>query len=156
MSAGVLRSLQNRPHLLELAYVLARRALGLARGWVTPGSLLGRALIPLERVTKGPLFDCRMCGQCVLHHTGMTCPMTCPKHLRNGPCGGVRPDGGCEIAPEMTCVWLQAWERSKAMPLFGRDIMRILPPLDGRLKGSSAWVNEFRGPLQDPPTPWTG
>ena len=156
MSVGLLRSLQDRPHLLEVAYAAARRMLGLVRPWVTPGSLFGRALIPLERATKGPLFDCRMCGQCVLHHTGMTCPMTCPKHLRNGPCGGVRPDGGCEIVPEMTCVWLQAWERSKAMPLFGADILRILPPLDGRLKGSSAWVNEFRGPLLDPPTPWTG
>ena len=38
-----------------------------------------------------------MCGQCVLHSTGMTCPMTCPKTLRNGPCGGVREDGDCEV-----------------------------------------------------------
>ena len=50
----------------------------------------------IERSTKGPVFGCKMCGQCVLHSTGLTCPMTCPKTLRNGPCGGVRPDGGCE------------------------------------------------------------
>jgi hypothetical protein len=47
----------------------------------------------VEHAVKGPVWDCRMCGQCVLHDTGLTCPMTCPKTLRNGPCGGVRPDG---------------------------------------------------------------
>ena len=26
--------------------------------------------------------------------------MNCPKTLRNGPCGGVRQNGGCEIKPE--------------------------------------------------------
>ena len=48
---------------------------------------------------KGLLFDCRMCGQCVLSSTGMSCPMNCPKSLRNGPCGGVRADGNCEVKP---------------------------------------------------------
>jgi hypothetical protein len=150
----LLRTLQDHPHLLEIAYQATRRTLGLARRWLTPTSLLGRALIPLEQWTKGPLFDCRMCGQCVLRHTGMTCPMTCPKHLRNGPCGGVRIDGGCEIVPEMTCVWLQAWERSQSMPTYGGDILHILPPLDGRLKGTSAWVNELSGRAAELPTPW--
>ena len=51
-----------------------------------------RSLLPiLEHAVKGPVWDCQMCGQCVLHETGMTCPMTCPKTLRNGPCGGM-PD----------------------------------------------------------------
>ena len=62
-------------------------------------------LLPLlEDVVKKPVWDCRMCGQCVLHSTGMTCPMTCPKTLRNGPCGGVREDGHCEVKPEMRCI----------------------------------------------------
>ena len=47
----------------------------------------------VEHAVKGPVWGCRMCGQCVLHDTGMTCPITCPKTLRNGPCGGVRADG---------------------------------------------------------------
>ena len=62
----------------------------------------------VEHVVKGPVWGCQMCGQCVLHSTGLTCPMTCPKTLRNGPCGGVRADGHCEVKPEMRCVWLKA------------------------------------------------
>jgi hypothetical protein len=102
-------------------------------------------LVHAEAVTKRPLFNCQMCGQCVLHSTGMTCPMTCPKNLRNGPCGGVRHDGHCEIKPEMPCVWVQAWERSRRMPLYGQEILRMLPPLDRSLQGTSAWINDFSG-----------
>ena len=58
----------------------------------------------VERNVKGLLFDCRMCGRCILSSTGMSCPMNCPKQLRNGPCGGVRADGNCEIEPTMPCV----------------------------------------------------
>src|SRR6185312_3220072 len=71
----------------------------------------------VEHAVKKPVFSCRMCGQCVLHDTGMTCPMTCPKTLRNGPCGGVREDGTCEVITEMRCVWLKAEERSRTLPL---------------------------------------
>ena len=66
----------------------------------------------VEHAVKGPVWDCRMCGQCVLHDTGLTCPMTCPKTLRNGPCGGVRADGHCEVEPEMRCVWVKAYARA--------------------------------------------
>jgi hypothetical protein len=64
----------------------------------------------VEKHVKGLIFDCRMCGQCVLSSTGMSCPMNCPKQLRNGPCGGVRANGNCEVEPDMPCVWVQAWE----------------------------------------------
>ena len=73
----------------------------------------GRMLAPLERAAKGFLFDCKMCGQCVLSSTGMACPTNCAKQMRNGPCGGVRPDGGCEVVPAMRCVWVEAIEGRK-------------------------------------------
>ena len=47
----------------------------------------------VEKTIKSALFDCQMCGQCALSSTGMSCPMNCPKSIRNGPCGGVRADG---------------------------------------------------------------
>src|SRR5215213_8699734 len=50
-----------------------------------------------ERVVKARLFGCRMCGQCALPATAYACPMSCPKQLRNGPCGGVGTDGSCEV-----------------------------------------------------------
>lgn len=140
-----MRFLQNHPQLLAQAYNLTRRALLLVRGWLQPGGRTARVFAAVEAASKGALFDCRMCGQCVLHSTGMTCPMTCPKNLRNGPCGGVRLNGNCEVLPDMPCVWVQAWERSKLLPVYGSQILHVLPPLDQRLAGSSAWINDFSG-----------
>ena len=140
-----MRFLQNHPQLLAQAYNFTRRALQLGRNWLQPGGRTARAFVAIEAASKGALFDCRMCGQCVLHSTGMTCPMTCPKNMRNGPCGGVRLNGNCEILPDMPCVWVQAWERSKLLPVYGSQILHVLPPLDRRLEGSSAWINDFSG-----------
>ena len=97
----------------------------------------------VERHAKGALFDCRMCGDCVLSSTGLSCPMNCPKALRNGPCGGVRANGGCEVYPEMPCVWVKAYEGSLTMR-GGARLAEILPPIDHRLKGGSAWLRRLR------------
>ena len=149
-----MRILQDRPGLLESAYVATSRVLQLFRRWLRPGGKVERLLVIGERVTKGAMFDCRMCGDCVLHSTGMTCPMTCPKNLRNGPCGGVRPDGHCEVVPEMPCVWVQAWERSKKMPRFGPQILGVVHPLNSGLAGTSAWINELSGDVRRAPEAW--
>ncbi|CBV42236.1 methylenetetrahydrofolate reductase C-terminal domain-containing protein [Halomonas elongata] len=98
----------------------------------------------LERAIKGLLFDCQMCGHCVLSSTGMSCPMNCPKRLRNGPCGGVREDGGCEVKPEMRCVWLDAWEGSQRMK-HGDRIHVVQLPVDASLEGTSSWLRVARG-----------
>ena len=104
---------------------------------------LERPVAALEAGVKGFLFDCRMCGDCVLSKTGMSCPMNCPKGLRNGPCGGVRANGNCEVYPEMPCVWAQAYEGSLVMRQ-GAAIAEILPPINHALKGSSAWMRLAR------------
>jgi Methylene-tetrahydrofolate reductase C terminal len=113
-----------------------------------------------EHAVKGPVFGCQMCGQCVLHSTGMTCPMNCPKTLRNGPCGGVRENGNCEVKPEMRCVWVKANDRSQSLPLMpaswreGPNHLR--PPLDNRLQGSSSWKNLLTGRDRETPAGWSG
>ena len=91
---------------------------------------VGGWISPLERAAKIRMFGCQMCGQCVLHSTGMTCPMTCPKQLRNGACGGVRSNGHCEVEPEMRCVWVEAYERAHRLAEYGPEIIDIRPPVN--------------------------
>ena len=91
---------------------------------------LERVLAPIERASKRLLFDCLMCGQCVLSSTGMACPSNCAKQMRNGPCGGVRADGSCEVDPEMRCVWVEATDGTKRIGA-PRD-KTFLEPIDHR------------------------
>lgn len=122
----------------------------------TPAKAKGfwKPLLLIEKASKEAIFDCRMCGQCILHSTGMTCPMTCPKTLRNGPCGGVRMDGNCEVLPDQPCVWNQAWERSRKMPLWRDHMEHLNPPVDWQLKGTGSWENLVSGRDRAVPAGW--
>jgi hypothetical protein len=130
---------------LERVYALFERTLVASApllrriGW----QRLERPVAFVERNVKGLLFDCQMCGRCVLSSTGMSCPMNCPKNLRNGPCGGVRENGHCEVKPEMRCVWVQGWQGSRAMAE-GDRILDVQLPVDFSLKGTSAWLRVAR------------
>ncbi len=104
---------------------------------------LEKPMATFERVVKGFFFDCHMCGQCILGSTGMSCPMNCPKALRNGPCGGVRLDGNCEVLPDMRCVWVEAWEGSRRMH-GGDAIQTVQVSIDNQLQGHSSWLREVR------------
>ena len=115
-----------------------------------PRACVGRArserlLTPIERVTKELLFDCRMCGQCVLSSTGMACPTNCAKQMRNGPCGGVRADGTCEVIPSMRCVWVEAIAGRKAIAQGKAENAPMLAPIDRRHDGRSSWMQVIAG-----------
>jgi hypothetical protein len=105
---------------------------------------LYRAFTWTEKQVKERLFGCRMCAQCALPSTAYACPMTCPKQLRNGPCGGVGMDGSCEVFPGTRCVWLIAYERAEQDNRTS-DLRRLQRPIDQRKWGQSSWVNYWLG-----------
>ncbi len=134
----------------------ASAAVRLAKDLIERKRSLVSAMKPvalIEAAVKKPVFGCHMCGQCVLHSTGLMCPMECPKTLRNGPCGGVRPDGACEVKPGMRCVWVRAVERSRRLP-WADEIHDVRPPVDNRLTGTSSWVNLATGRDKQTPKGW--
>jgi hypothetical protein len=66
---------------------------------------------------------CGACGDCFLDRTGGVCPIVrCAKGLLNGPCGGTRKGGKCEIDPDKDCAWVLIHGRLEKQ---GRlDVMR--------------------------------
>lgn len=116
--------------------------------WLERAPLALRLFTAAERRGKEALFGCRMCGQCALPATGYACPMSCPKQLRNGPCGGVAPDGGCEVHPAERCVWVIAHERAESAG-HGADLARLQRPVDHRLAGTSSWIQYWLGRDED-------
>ena len=106
------------------------------------GGRLDRPMTWAEKQLKGVLFDCKMCGNCVLSSTGMACPMNCPKTIRNGPCGGVRANGNCEVEPDMKCVWVQAWDGAARMHN-GDKIHEIQFAASKAHLGTSAWLRQI-------------
>lgn len=107
------------------------------------GAGLDKPITALEAGAKALFFDCKMCGNCVLSSTGMSCPMNCPKSIRNGPCGGVRENGHCEVKPEMRCVWVAAWDGASRMK--GGEAIKVAQfAVDNRFKGKSSWLRLAR------------
>ncbi len=109
--------------------------------------LMEKPVSVVEKAVKGLMFDCQMCGHCVLSSTGMSCPMNCPKSIRNGPCGGVRLNGNCEIKPEMRCVWVEAWRGSQQMKK-SKAIREQQVPVNFTYKGSSSWMRVVKDEVQ--------
>jgi Methylene-tetrahydrofolate reductase C terminal len=93
---------------------------------------LERPVAAVEHAVKGFLFDCQMCGQCVLSSTGMSCPMNC------------RGDGRCEVKPDMRCVWVEAYHGSQRIPDGLAAMQALQHAVDRRLQGTSAWLRVAR------------
>lgn len=117
-----------------------RRALTRVFAWVDRRPVLASAVERLELALKRPAFGCEACGNCVLGHMEYVCPQTCPKQLRNGPCGGAHL-GRCEVA-DQPCVWVGVYERAAAARRV--EALKVyIPPPHRALRGTSSWINYF-------------
>jgi 5,10-methylenetetrahydrofolate reductase len=85
----------------------------------------------------------------------MACPMNCAKEMRNGPCGGVRANGHCEVKLGMPCVWVEATAGTKRIaPDHLAHPTPLLPAIDQRKRGSASWIQVIQGkpnPAFQPP-----
>ena len=73
---------------------------------------------------------CAACGDCVLDETFGICPVArCAKGLMNGPCGGTRPNGKCELSEETDCAWKLIVERANAAGALD-ELRKVRKPKD--------------------------
>lgn len=120
---------------------------------------LARFLGFFERGAKRALYDCRECGDCALPETFYLCPESqCPKYMRNGPCGGSRVDGHCEVFPNRYCIWERIYWRARRRGKV-ETINYVITPRDWRLYETPSWPNFYlkrdhtSGKIMLPPLP---
>lgn len=119
-----------------LANLLARGSRWLdRRRW---GRLLAHLL---EAPIKFILLACQQCGDCGIAHVAFLCPESqCPKHCRNGPCGGSFK-GRCEVRTERDCVWYRAYQRMASAKNTGELMAACVPPRMWELNHTCSWLN---------------
>ena len=132
-----------KPSILNDLHTASRRAF-------TPRERkLSRILLFFEDLIKVPLFGCQHCGECILSSTAFICSQRCPKRMRNGPCGGTRDDGTCEVFRDRACVWHRIHSRSRMLHRVSLLYkMNVLHNWD--LEKTSAWLNVFEGRVKGP------
>jgi methylenetetrahydrofolate reductase (NADPH) len=118
-----------------------RKVLTGVMSWIDKHPAAADALEKAELAFKKPVFGCQACGNCVLGLMEYVCPMTCPKNLRNGPCGGTS-NGQCEVIPEQACIWVEVYQRAKSADRVD-ELKVYIPPRDRALQGTSSYVNYF-------------
>jgi methylenetetrahydrofolate reductase (NADPH) len=135
------RLLDGLSRLVPLARETAlRRSLRRVFTWIDRRRPLRRAVERVELAIKKPVFGCQACGNCVLSWMEYVCPQTCPKQMRNGPCGGTHL-GRCEVVAQ-PCIWVSAYERATAATR-ADSLRTYVPPPDRTLAGTSSWINYF-------------
>jgi hypothetical protein len=73
---------------------------------------------------------CAGCGECRLAQFGGICPVArCSKSLLNGPCGGTRKEGKCEISEDIPCAWALIVERMMSLNRLS-ELEDIIPSKD--------------------------
>jgi methylenetetrahydrofolate reductase (NADPH) len=105
-------------------------------------------LLELAALYRKATLGCVDCGDCLQDHLNYAgCSMRrCYKELRNGPCGGSRVDGTCEVRADQPCVWNQVYLGSLAMgDDSGKFAHVLVPPRDWSLDRTNALANRFAG-----------
>jgi methylenetetrahydrofolate reductase (NADPH) len=112
-------------------------------------TFISHVMLFLENVIKIPVFQCKRCGECILSHTALICSQRCPKRLRNGPCGGTREGGYCEVYSNRRCIWYLIYCRAKLLKRisFLRDIEKIH---NWELEKTSSWLNVVKKRIEPP------
>ena len=144
----------QRPRWRQRVAALSHRLL-IAKG--SPGerffsrrlnSTFWSRLLEVSSLYRRAALGCAGCGDCIQDHLDYAgCSMRwCYKELRNGPCGGSRPNGSCEARRELPCIWNVIYECSRAT---GHDPRRfahtLVPPRDWSLDGTNALANRLAG-----------
>jgi len=94
-----------------------------------------------EDPIKRMMLNCLRCGDCGIQHVGFLCPESgCPKHMRNGACGGSH-DGKCEVYPDRDCIWVRAYSRLAHIGKSDLMVRGCVPPRMWELNQSSSWFN---------------
>ncbi len=110
-------------------------------GWVDKHPSAAHALEKVEYSFKSSTFGCQECGNCVLGEMEYVCPMTCPKSMRNGPCGGTH-NGQCEVYPDRACIWVKVYDHAKAADRVDA-LKTYIPPRNRALQGTSSYINYY-------------
>ena len=116
-----------------------------ASRWIDSHNWTRTMLDLAENIGKQIMLGCRRCGDCAIQHVAFLCPESgCPKHTRNGACGGSHR-GRCEVYPDRWCIWHRAYRRWA--PVNGTDQMTTgcVPPRKWELDHTSSWLNYHLG-----------
>ena len=109
--------------------------------WIRHHSPAEKLLTFFENASKNILLNCQHCGDCGIQHLAFLCPESqCPKHIRNGACGGSR-DGMCEVNPDKNCVWVKVYRRMKTSGTCHDLLSGCVPPRMWELNQTSSWLN---------------
>jgi methylenetetrahydrofolate reductase (NADPH) len=109
--------------------------------WIVHTHPFEKLLAFFENSAKKILLNCQHCGDCGIQHLAFLCPESqCPKHTRNGACGGSRA-GRCEVYPDRSCVWVRTYRRMVYSGSCDDLLSGCVPPRMWELNQTSSWLN---------------
>jgi len=109
--------------------------------WIRQNPPVEKLLTFFENSAKKVLLNCQHCGDCSIQHLAFLCPESqCPKHTRNGACGGSQ-GGKCEVNPDKSCIWVRTYRRMTHSGSCQELLSGCIPPRMWELNQTSSWLN---------------